>query len=332
MWLCAAGSTGCGGSDVTDLAPLGGVRGWGINELGHAVGEMHTADSRNRAFVYADGVLTDLGPADAFRIEAYGINDKGQVVGRIRHAGNSPSLAALYDPSEGMQDLGTLGGEYSTAFGINNSGQVVGWADLAGEGREDCVPDSLLCGTEHAFLWENGVMTDLGTLGGIVSQARAINDAGQIVGWAETEEGCMHAALWENGTIIDLGIEGQAYDINESGEIVGSFSTQCESHAFLYRGGELMDLGMLGPYVTEAYGINNRGQVVGYYWTDDFIPRAFLWDDGGFVDLNTLSPPLSGWQFGEAQDINDNGQIVGSGWRAFGAGGGAIILTLPSGE
>ncbi len=333
MWLWTMGSTGCGGSAVTDLGPLGGYSGYDINELGHAVGNTQNADSRRRAFVYDGDVLTDLGPADAVFSEAYGINDQGQVVGRVRHESNSPIVAFLCDPSEGMQDLGTLGGDYSIAVGINNSGQVVGWSDLAEDDEEDCEPDNILCGASHAFLWEDGTMTDLGTLGGSTSRAHAINEAGQIVGWAETEEGSMRAVLWQSGTVTDLGIGGLARGINDSGEIVGTFYSEGKGHAFLYREGEVTNLGISGWFETGAYGINNRGQVVGYY-TPSIVTntRAFLWEDGEFVDVDTLSSPLFGWQFYDARDINDTGQIVGTGSRPFGAGASAFILTLPPKE
>ena len=81
-------------------------------------------------------------------------------------------------------DLPRLGGSESYANGINDQGQVAGWSGTAG-------------GYYHAFLWQNGTMTDLGTLpGGWSSSACGINNLGQVVGESLTADGLWHAVLW----------------------------------------------------------------------------------------------------------------------------------------
>ncbi|MCP5462999.1 MAG: hypothetical protein H7A34_07515, partial [bacterium] len=83
---------------------------------------------------------------------------------------------------------------------------------------------------QHAFLYENNTMYDLGTLGGTSSLARSINDEGNIVGWAHTASQDQHAFLYQDGAMYDLNdfIDPEldftlyfAYDINEQGDIVG---------------------------------------------------------------------------------------------------------------
>ena len=80
-----------------------------------------------------------------------------------------------------MLDVGTLGGSIAVPGSLsapggvvlNNAGQVVGTSNRAGDG------------THHAFLWDTGLLMDLGTLGGSNSEARSVNDAGEVVGSAD---------------------------------------------------------------------------------------------------------------------------------------------------
>ena len=103
------------------------------------------------------------------------------------------------------------------ASDINNHGQVVGWSYSA---------DYSL---DHAFLWSNGTMTDLGTLGGLYSGATGINDNGQVTGSAHIPADNYHAFFYDSGTMHDLGtlggIESYGYKINNNGVVVGGLTT-----------------------------------------------------------------------------------------------------------
>jgi probable HAF family extracellular repeat protein len=264
------------------------------------------------AFLYSDGIMQDLGTFGGTTSYAYGINNSGQVVGQAYTAGNATAHAFLY--SDGvMQDLGTLGGADSSATGINNRGEVVGWSTTSS-------------GYQHAFLYSGGIMQDLGTLQGGYgsSYANAINDNEQVVG-TDTAG----AFLYSGGIMQDLGTLGQwicAYDINNSGQIVGEakIAGNDNVHAFLKSGnGPLQDLGTLPDltFISRAGAINDSGQIVGCSYPTEGIMHAFLYINGIMQDLGQ----------GVACDINSKGQVVGGGfpsgggWQAFLYSGGTMM-------
>ena len=101
---------------------------------------------------------------------------------------------------------------------INERGQITGVTRTA-------------TGDMHAFLWQNGTMTDLGTLGGAWSIPTAISNRGQVVGYSLDQSGEQHAFLWQNGKLIQLGSpkgepgvhpsRTRAIAINENNQIIG---------------------------------------------------------------------------------------------------------------
>jgi probable HAF family extracellular repeat protein len=232
-------------------------------------------------------------------------------------------LGAVPFPAEilySVTDLGALEGPKSSyGTGINNAGQVVGYS----------YPSTSTYAAYHAFLYSNGQMTDLGTLGGRYSRGDGINNAGQVAGWADTSAGSLHAFLYTDGQMTDLGTLGgpssSAFAINDAGQIVGgatSTSNPYNPHAFLYTDGQMTDLGTLGGPSSSASGINNTGQIVGGANTSTTYPyysHAFLYTDGQMRDLGTLgSPPPYFTEFSFASGINNAGQVVGtSNSRAF---------------
>jgi probable HAF family extracellular repeat protein len=235
---------------MTDLGTLGGAHSFagGLNEAGQVVGSSRVAPDNfvSDAFLWENGAMTGLGilrEASAAAINGTGqvvggytgdpypgseaavpwaflwddgvfrnlfpgsgadINDAGQVAGSWESTRGYP-VAAVWDPALGPRELGILpGGIFSAAYGLNDVGQVVGWSE-AWDG-------------DHAFLWDDGVMIDLGW----GSAAADINNAGQIVGGAN---------LWSDGVRADLndlvpagsGLTiWSATAINEAGQIAAT--------------------------------------------------------------------------------------------------------------
>jgi probable HAF family extracellular repeat protein len=128
-------------------------------------------------------------------------------------------------------------------------------------------------------------ITDLGTLGGTFSEARGINDSGQVVGWGDTASGDSRAFLWEEGQMTHLGTLGGTFSIataiNNSGQVVGYSETiagQFSSvHAFLWEKGEMIDLGNISGARSFAFDIDSRGQIVGSSFTDSGEFHAVIW-------------------------------------------------------
>jgi probable HAF family extracellular repeat protein len=103
--------------------------------------------------------------------------------------------------------------------------------------------------------------------------------------------------------------------INDAGEIVGwGVFPNAPVEAFLWRKGVATDLGNLGECASIAHTINAHRQVVGLAFScDGTVARAFLWENGSIVDLNTLLPSGSSLQLADASTINDRGEITGTG-------------------
>lgn len=224
------------------------------------------------------------------------------------HAGIWNSFIYSYDDWT-ITNLGTLPEGYQTVVyqgAINNCGQAVGYV----EGIN----------FQSAFLWTDGVMTDLGALTGSTSSiAKGINDNGQVVGIADH-----NAFLYSDGVITMLGSQqgwfrSTAVDINNNGQVVGNAQGY---GGFIYSGGVMTQLDVPESHGFVPQSINNNGQVVGYANLLSGPTTAFLYSDGEMI---SLAQP--GWTMSHATSINDSGQVVGTYWNGSGDGFRAFLYS-----
>lgn len=320
-----------------DLGTLpGGTQSeaWALNDKTQIAGWAgHTEpgqveQTRAARWDLASRTIYDLGAGDGSAASA--INNLGQIVGAFLFSDPANARAFFWDPAptpSGQILQNTLGGAASWANGINDQGQVVGDA-LNGSGLH------------QAFLWDTvKKMQGLGTLGGSESFASDINNLGQIAGTSlkivpiSNPPGAVQeyrACQWDASTkaIQDLGTlaggdESAALAINNHGQVVGwsSASSGGYDHAFLLTPGKAMydlmqDMKTLTGNYSQAWGINDRGQVVGEYGVaslDTATSYAFIWTAAeGMQDLNSLTVNLPvGVTLEQAFDINEKGWIVG---------------------
>jgi probable HAF family extracellular repeat protein len=333
------------------------------------------------AFLWKDGTKTDLGALPGMNSSAAGsINSRGWATGQsqisvIDPAVGIPEFRAVLWKHDQVIDLGTLGGTESLGVYVNDAGQVVGFSangvpdpfsflfffgatqihtffwengvmrDIGTLGGPDAAPGSSCSGqppnvivglsytsfapnpttgipTLDPFLWKDGVMTDLGNLGGTISgpfAAPCANNRGEVIGVSDLAGDLVsHAFFWKDGLMSDLGTLGgdnsEAIWLNDAGVVVGSADLPGSQthHAVYWSNGKIHDLGTVGgDPCSRGRGLNARGQVVGMS-TDCFNSlHAFVWEEGGpMLDLNTLIAPGSGWQLTRAININDRGEIL----------------------
>ncbi len=223
---------------------------------------------------------------------ALDMNDRGQVVGFSDTDVYDPDCAAATtagfqfqaviweaDGSVRQPHLAPLSDDtVANAFGINDRGQVVGNSGVCANTTPPPYVNS-----PHAVLWErDGTPINLGSLGGPISGASAINSRGDVSGTSTTADGSTRPFLWtpESRTLVELNPPpGFPFAVNGC----------CKT-------------------------INDRREIVGFMFNADFTQQhAFLWKDGVMVDLNDLIPKGSPWILQSAAGINASGQIAGQG-------------------
>jgi len=350
---------------LADLGTLPGVNSSAaaaINARGWAAGASQTgefdpqiAGPVQHATLWKGSEIVDLGTLGGNESVGSYLNDAGQVVGFAAVSSdpdpfspfNAPTHPFLWNNGK-MLDLGTLGGP--DAFPLAGCANQRPWF-VVGTSLTTATPDPTSgVPPQEPFLWENGKMRGLGTLGGSFGFAQCANTRGQVIGQSSLavnpfacftgDPGC-HPFLWEHGVLRDLGTlggdNGTAVWINDAGEVVGDADVPGSQthHAFLWRKGVMTDLGTLGDD-SHATAVNSKGQVVGYFFvsgrTEPPFRHPFIWEKGGsMVDLNSLIPANSGLELVDADNINERGEIVGVGVpaRCFPDFCGHLFLLIP---
>jgi probable HAF family extracellular repeat protein len=304
---------------ISDLGTLGGDQStaMGINNAGAVVGFADTLEGLTRGFLYTGGSLVDLGTLGGDESFAYRINDNGLIVGRAQDS-SGRYHAFVTNMNGGAIELtaidSRLTGDYGTASGISGNGKVAGHYTTAGEH---------MSAHNRVFVFQDFMVTDLGAFGGEDGVATAINNDGHIAGYFSTEphaDYAQHQAVLLKGeTLVPLGSLGgkltTARALNNKDEVVGEGDIGDGSrHAFVFSGGALRDLGTLaGGRQSAAYAINEQSDIVGFSERSGASARAVIISSGVMSDLNDLISADTGWVLTEARDINNRGDIVGTG-------------------
>jgi len=258
--------------------------------------------------------FSDVNYPGAVLTSAQGINDPGQIVGYY------------FDTSGARHGFLLDGGTYTTidcpspyttteAFGINNLGQIVGYCAAPGGVNG-------VYGSTRSFILSGGVLTFLsdapGSYGGASTFAQGINDSGQIVGWYADSCLCSgHGFLLSGGIYTTIGVPGflstYGRGINNHGEIVGgtqpNFGEGFEQ-GFTLNNGTYTNFNAPAAGAnpgTEADGINDSGQSVGYYADSNNVTHGFLLDSGVFTNIDHPNAQVT-----QALGINSKGQLVGA--------------------
>ena len=294
----------------------------GVSETGEVVGYYNACViGPGRAFRWTEETgLVTLEIPDGFT--ASGAEDidsaTGWIVGALQTPGTDGPFAAVWANGK-VIDLGTMpGGDFSNARAIasNPNPIIVGkW------GNENLGPI-------HGFVWQDGVMTDLGPmLKADGSRAEDVNARGSITGWRREKPGGERIAYrLDDGVVTVLGpipggftSEGRAIT-SDSRTIVGvgrlfdQDTGDLLIHAFLWNASGMLDIGTLPGFSwASAADITDGGVILVNAVEPGSTSTAFLWERGVMIDLNSLIPCESGVEISGGFAINSQGQITAGG-------------------
>jgi len=284
------------------IGPEGGVIPNAVNSLGDVVGLFRVrpvTSLEDHAFLYHNGMMIDLNPSGGSHSAAYGINRHLAIVGgtAIPSSPYTVNHAFLYRDGVMLDIFGPEPTGEAVARGINDAGLIVG----------QFLPG--LSGLGFVYDSANGTTTRLDRN----LSAYAINNAGDIVGYAIFGSSSHAFLLARDGSLIDIRPYSAAKAVNRWQHVVGNYLNSAGvHHAFLYMSGSLIDIDAFDSGFSTANGISDGDIVVGSYGVSP-NRLAFRYSAGVTIRLDTLLPPGSGWTLQDARAINNAGQIVGTG-------------------
>ncbi|HUB13573.1 MAG TPA: PEP-CTERM sorting domain-containing protein [Acetobacteraceae bacterium] len=209
---------------------------------------------------------------------------------------------------------------YMVAQGINDSGQIVGlYRDSSN--------------AQHGFLLSGGTYSTIGPAGAASAQASGINAAGTIVGYYNVS-GSATAGFVDSGGVYGplFAVSGSTATfgggINAAGTVAGWYNDATGTHGFASAVSSSfsptpIDATGAIPGTTIVTGINDAGQVVGYYTGTDNLTHGFIYSGGSFLPLDDPAAGVTGSTY--ATGINNLGEVVGYYQDAGGSFGFADI-------
>lgn len=279
--------------ELTEL-PLGDAMGGeatAVNDHGVVAGVTYSESSITPAVWREGELLTPPADVPFGDTVVLGISNRNEVLMFVLESGGA-AHTVLWEVGGDVTHLGEMGYQYGGSFTYDiytgrgdrrMNGRGMALVPHGGPSQEEDMRTSV---------WHNGEITDLGTLGGDVTYATAINEWGQVVGVSTDEEGTYRPFLWYEGEMTQLesfGDEGwaQPVAINNWGQVVGFAGIGTEVEPFLWQNGKAVNLGglvqnverwALGSGIGNFVDITDRGQIVGNAYDADFGDFSVMWE------------------------------------------------------